>query len=46
MNNKEKAAEYYKTLLFNFKGSLYSVEARKRFRTIRGDQNITEEDEL
>ena len=46
LNNKEKAAEYYKTLLFNFKGSLYSVEARKRFRTIRGDQNITEEDEL
>lgn len=46
MNNKEKATEYYKTLLFNFKGSLYSVEARKRFRTIRGDQNITEEDEL
>lgn len=46
VNNKEKAAEYYKTLLFNFKGSLYSVEARKRFRTIRGDQNITEEDEL
>lgn len=46
LNNKEKAAEYYKTLLFNFKGSLYSVEARKRFRTIRGDQNITEDDEL
>ncbi|MEN9440685.1 MAG: hypothetical protein RLZ33_761 [Bacteroidota bacterium] len=42
LNDKEKAAEYYKTLLFNFKGSLYSVEARKRFRQIRGDLNIDE----
>lgn len=46
LNNKEKASEYYKTLLFNFKGSLYSVEVRKRFRQIRGDQNIDDADEL
>lgn len=46
LNNKEKASEYYKTLLFNFKGSLYSVEVRKRFRQIRGDQNIGDTDEL
>jgi tetratricopeptide (TPR) repeat protein len=46
LNNNEKASEYYKTLLFNFKGSLYSVEARKRFRLIRGDQNIDDTEEL
>ena len=46
LNDKEKASEYYKTLLFNFKGSLYSVEVRKRFRQIRGDQNIEDSDEL
>lgn len=38
--DKEKAAEFYKTLLTTFKGSLYSVEARKRFRVLRGDQNV------
>jgi tetratricopeptide (TPR) repeat protein len=38
LDNKEKAAEYYKKLLFDFKGSLYSVEARKRFRQLRGDK--------
>ncbi len=37
LNNLEKAAEYYKTLLFDFKGSLYAEEARKRFRALRGD---------
>ena len=46
LNNKDKASEYYKTLLFNFKGSLYSVEVRKRFRQIRGDQNVEDSDEL
>ncbi len=33
--DKEKAAEYYRTILFEYKGSLYSTEARKRFRAIR-----------
>jgi TolA-binding protein len=32
LNNKEKAAEYYKQLLFNYSGSLFAVEARKRYR--------------
>ncbi len=35
--NPDKAAEYYKIILFDFKGSLYSEEARKRFRALRGD---------
>ncbi|MCE2712733.1 MAG: tetratricopeptide repeat protein [Cryomorphaceae bacterium] len=37
LNNKEKASEYYKTILFDFKGSLYAIESRKRLRLLRGD---------
>jgi len=37
LNDKEKAAEYYKKILFEYKGSLLTVEARKRFRALRGD---------
>ncbi len=37
LDNKEKAAVYYKKILFECKGSLLTVEARKRFRNIRGD---------
>jgi tetratricopeptide (TPR) repeat protein len=33
-----KAADLYKQLLVDFPGSLYVVEARKRFRAIRGDE--------
>lgn len=43
LENKEKAMEYYKTILFDFKGSLYAIEARKRLRAIRGD-DLDEED--
>ncbi len=39
LNDKEKASEYYKKILFDYKGSLYSVEARKRFRALRGDKS-------
>jgi tetratricopeptide (TPR) repeat protein len=38
LNDKEKAAEYYKKILFDYTGSLFAVEARKRFRTLRGDK--------
>jgi tetratricopeptide (TPR) repeat protein len=44
LNDKEKAAEYYKKILFDFRGSLYSEEARKRFRAIRGDMNDPKEE--
>jgi tetratricopeptide (TPR) repeat protein len=37
LHDKEKAAEYYKKILFECKGSLLTVEARKRFRALRGD---------
>lgn len=33
LNNPEKAKEMYESLLFNYPGSLYVVEARKRYRT-------------
>jgi tetratricopeptide (TPR) repeat protein len=46
LKDTEKAAEYYKKILFDFKGSLYSVEARKRFRALRGDNIKEETDEL
>ena len=36
-NNNEKAKEYYQKLLTNYPGSLLTVEARKRFRVLRGD---------
>lgn len=44
LNDKEKAAEYYKILLFDYKGSLYSEEARKRFRALRGEVNLEKEE--
>ena len=34
LNNKEKAKEYYKQLLFEYPGSLFLVEARKRYRKL------------
>ncbi len=43
LNNPEKASDYYKTILFDFKGSLYCEEARKRFRALRGD--VPDEDD-
>lgn len=33
----DKASELYKKILFEYKGSLYDVEARKRFRILRGE---------
>jgi hypothetical protein len=38
--DKEKALEYYKRLVIDFKGSLFSTEARNRIRFLRGDANI------
>lgn len=37
LNNKVKAKELYEKLLTQFPGSLFAVEARKRFRFLRGD---------
>ena len=39
-----KAKEYYRNILFNYKGSLYTTEARKRFQLI--SESIGETDDL
>lgn len=36
LNQPEKAADYYKMILFDFSGSLYTAEARERYRAIKG----------
>ena len=43
LKDKEKAIEYYKKILFKYKGSLYGVEARKRLRILRGDKMDAED---
>ncbi|KAB2858981.1 MAG: tetratricopeptide repeat protein [Flavobacteriales bacterium] len=39
-NDPTKAAELYKSLLFDYKDSVYGVDARKRYRELKGDINI------
>ena len=42
-NEKEKALEYYKTIVLKYKGSLFSAEARKRVRVLRGEKTFDEQ---
>jgi tetratricopeptide (TPR) repeat protein len=37
LNQKDKAMDLYKSILTKYPGSLYVIEARKRFRALRGD---------
>jgi len=37
LQQPEKAKELYEQIIFNFADSIYFVEARKRFRSLRGD---------
>ena len=37
LNNPAKAKELYEKLITDYKGSVYGVEARNRFRILRGD---------
>ena len=37
LHDLEKAKQLYEQLLTKYPGSLYTVEARKRFRKLRGD---------
>ena len=41
LGDEIKAKDYYKKILFDYKGSLFGVEARKRFREIGGTSNDT-----
>lgn len=36
-NHLEKAKEYYQKIIFDFSSSIYLVDARKKYRTLRGD---------
>jgi tetratricopeptide (TPR) repeat protein len=38
LNNPEKASEYYQKIIFDYASSIYLVEARKKFRELRGDK--------
>ena len=37
LNNPEKAKVYYEQIIFNFPDSIYFVDARKKYRSLRGD---------
>ena len=37
LGQKDKAMDLYREILQKFPGSIYSAEARKRFRNLRGD---------
>ncbi|MGV6828325.1 MAG: tetratricopeptide repeat protein [Flavobacteriales bacterium] len=37
LHQPQKAKEYYQQIIFNFEDSIYFVEARKKFRMLRGD---------
>lgn len=38
LNQSEKAIELYQRIIHDYSGSLYIIEARKRFRYLRGDK--------
>ncbi|MAL59719.1 MAG: hypothetical protein CMC14_06710 [Flavobacteriaceae bacterium] len=38
LGQPEKAKELYEQIIFNFQDSIYFVEARKRYRMLRGDE--------
>jgi tetratricopeptide (TPR) repeat protein len=37
LNSAEKAKEYYQKIIFEYPSSIYMVDARKKFRKLRGD---------
>lgn len=43
LNNIEKAQELYEKILINYPGSIFVVDARARFRALRGDNQTLEE---
>jgi len=38
LNNPEKASEYYQKIIFEHASSIYLVDARKKYRELRGDK--------
>ena len=43
LENKQKAADYYKKIMFDYQGSIYVVAARKRYRELRVELKLDEE---
>ncbi len=37
LNNPEKASEHYQKIIFDFASSIYLIDARKKYRKLRGD---------
>jgi len=37
LNLPEKAKEYYQKIIFEYPSSIYLVDARKKYRELRGD---------
>ena len=37
LKKPEKASKYYQKIIFDYSSSIYLVEARKKYRIIRGD---------
>jgi len=37
LNDAEKAKELYEKVFIDYSGSVFAVEARKRYRILRGD---------
>ena len=37
LNNSKKAMTLYEKILLEYNGSIFTVEARKRYRALRGD---------
>lgn len=46
LNQTEKASEYFKKILLEIPGSLYTISCRNRIRAMRGEQVDLDEDEL
>ena len=40
LKEPEKAKPLYEKIIFNHQDSIYFVEARKKFRQLRGDTNL------
>jgi tetratricopeptide (TPR) repeat protein len=38
LNNTEKAQKYYQKIIFEHPSSIYLVDARKKYRKLRGDK--------
>ncbi len=38
LDQAEKAKQYYEQIIFNFADSIYFIEARKKYRMLRGDE--------